>query len=346
MHYALPPCSAHQRHWPSFCSVKCRPGCLPSLLYLGSGLGLSLVRLFQGDRGQHETQLTKRDLPWLAGTVFFGGVVGPALLMWGLLTSDAVTASLLLNMEAVFTLGLAWLVFHEHVDRKLFIGAAAIVAGAVLLSSQGNAGFDVSPQYGLGMALIILACLSWAIDNNLTRKIASVDPVQLASIKGLVAGSVNAALAFAMGETFPSMTAILSAMALGFVSYGLGLVLFIFALRELGTARTGAYYGTAPFIGAVLAVVLFSIPLTPVLVLSGILMAIGAWLHLSEQHTHEHSHTEMEHDHRHVHDEHHQHSHGEGVATTEPHAHFHRHPAMSHAHRHWPDSHHRHRHSS
>jgi drug/metabolite transporter (DMT)-like permease len=317
------------------------PWALACLLYLGSGLGLGLIVLLRRGTQQTEPKLVRQDIPWLAGTVIFGGVIGPVLLLFGLSTTDAASASLLLNLEAVFTLLLAWIVFREHVDSKLFAGAAAIVLGALLLSWQGGLG-----KASLGMLLISLACLSWAIDNNLTRKISAVDPFVLASVKGIVAGTVNAGIAYAMGANLPGWTGITSAMLLGFFSYGLGLVLFIIALRHLGTARTGAYYGTAPFIGALGATILLATPLTPVLIVSGLLMALGAWLHLSEKHVHEHDHEILDHDHSHVHDEHHQHEHEPGQRTSEPHSHAHHHSGLAHVHAHWPDLHHRHGHHS
>jgi drug/metabolite transporter (DMT)-like permease len=317
------------------------PVMLAGLLYLGSGAGLSVLlvfRRFAGERSQ-EAQLSWKDAPWLAGTVLFGGVLGPILLMLGLAATDAASASLLLNLEAVATLLIAWLVFREHVDRRLFLGAVAIVAGAVLLSFEGGIGSG-----GWGVPLIALACVSWGIDNNLTRKIAAVDPVVLAAVKGVAAGTVNFSLALSTGAAWPGLASALPAMSLGFVSYGLGLVLFIIALRYLGTARTGAYYGTAPFMGALAAAVVLGTPLTPIILIGGVLMALGAWLHLTERHTHEHSHDVMEHNHRHAHDPHHQHSHGPGDPAGEPHAHSHRHVAMTHSHRHWPDLHHGHSH--
>jgi drug/metabolite transporter (DMT)-like permease len=317
------------------------PWLLAGLLYLGSGFGLTLLYLFRrmSAGGSGEASLTRSDLPWLAGTVFFGGVLGPVLLLYGLVLTDAASASLLLNLESVFTLGLAWIVFHEHVDRRLFLGALAIVASALLLSWQGGIG-----RMGWGPLLIALACLSWGIDNNLTRKISAVDPVVLAAIKGAVAGSVNTVLAFSLGAALPGLFAVSSALLLGFVSYGIGLVLFIVALRHLGTARTGAYYGTAPFIGAIAATIILGTPLTATILMAGLLMAFGAWLHLSERHAHGHLHEEMEHSHRHVHDEHHQHEHGADDPPGEPHSHRHRHSALYHTHVHWPDLHHRHRH--
>jgi drug/metabolite transporter (DMT)-like permease len=316
------------------------PWTLASLLYLGSGFGLALIMLLRRSTTQTEAKLVKQDLPWLAGTVLFGGVIGPVVLLLGLGTTDAASASLLLNLEAVFTLLLAWMIFREHVDTKLFVGAAAIVLGALLLSWQGGLG-----NASFGMILIALACLSWAIDNNLTRKISTVDPFILASTKGIIAGTVNAVLAYTMSASLPALPIIASALLLGFVSYGLGLVLFIIALRHLGTARTGAYYGTAPFIGALAAAVLLATPLTPILVIAGLLMALGAWLHLSEQHVHDHDHEILDHDHKHIHDDHHQHAHEPDHPSNEPHSHAHHHDKLVHGHAHWPDLHHRHGHN-
>ncbi|MDE2446222.1 MAG: DMT family transporter [Alphaproteobacteria bacterium] len=317
------------------------PVMMAGLLYLGSGTGLTALLVLRHIFGKkvEEASLARKDMPWLLGTIVFGGVLGPILLMWGLATTDAASASLLLNLEAVATLVIAWLVFREHVDRKLFMGAIAIVLGAVLLSFEGGIG-----KGGWGVPLIALACLSWGIDNNLTRKISAVDPVVLAAIKGLAAGAVNLSLAYALGVSWPSISSTVAAMALGFVSYGLGLVLFIVALRHLGSARTGAYYGTAPFLGALAAAAFLGATLTPMILIAGALMAFGAWLHLSERHTHEHAHEELEHEHRHSHDAHHQHAHAAGQQSSEPHSHPHRHLAMTHSHRHWPDVHHGHTH--
>ena len=317
------------------------PWLLAGLLYLGSGIGLTILflvrRSFAGGSG--EANLARADLPWLVGTGFFGGILGPIFLLYGLALTDAASASLLLNLEAVLTLAIAWVVFREHVDRRLFLGAVAIVAGALLLSWQGGLG-----HAGWGVPLIGLACLSWGIDNNLTRKISAADPVVLAAIKGVVSGSVNFALAFALGAKLPGLPAVGGALLLGFVSYGLGLVLFIVALRHLGTARTGAYYGTAPFICAIAAAIILGTPLTPVILMAGLLMAFGAWLHLSERHAHPHAHQSLQHAHRHVHDEHHSHAHGPDDPPGEPHSHPHRHEPLTHTHPHWPDLHHRHAH--
>lgn len=312
------------------------PWLLAGLLYLGSGLGLGLARIL---RHSNEAGLSRRDLPWFGAAVLAGGVVGPVLLVFGLAQSSAAQASLLLNLESVLTLGIAWIVFKENVDRRLMTGAAAIVAGALLLSWPEDASVDLS----WGPLLIAGACLAWAIDNNLTRKVSAADPMQIAMAKGLAAGIVNVAIALSLGAPLPSIAAAAGAGLLGFVSYGVSLTLFVLALRHLGTARTGAYYALAPFIGAAVAILFLGEPIGLAFVAGGLLMAFGLWLHLTEQHQHEHVHEPMEHEHVHVHDAHHQHDHSPGTPP-EPHVHKHRHARLIHRHPHYPDLHHRHSH--
>ncbi len=312
------------------------PWLLAGLLYLGSGIGLAFARpLLPRD----EAALRRRDLPWLGGAILFGGVIGPVLLMFGLVQGAAGQSALLLNLESVLTLGLAWVVFRENVDRRLLVGAGAIVAGAVILSwptALGTASIEAA-------LLVAGACLAWAIDNNLTRKVSGADPAQIAMWKGLIAGAVNTAIAFAAGAHLPGIGALAAAGALGFFSYGLSLVAFVLALRHLGTARTGAYYALAPFIGAAGSILLLTEPITVPFAAGGILMAIGLWLHLTERHLHSHAHEELEHEHAHTHDAHHQHAHAPG-SSPEPHAHPHRHARLTHKHPHYPDLHHRHTH--
>ena len=317
-------------------------GLLAGLLYLGSGLGLSTVLLVRRAtvRTPTEAPLRRSDLPWLALVIGFGGVLGPLLLMVGLAATPASSAALLLNVEGLATMAIAWIVFRENVDRRLLLGALAILAGAVVLSWPGGpAGF------GWGALAIVGACLAWAIDNNLTRKLSSADPLQITAIKGVVAGAVNLLLALGRGLPLPHPIQIAEAAGLGFLGYGVSLVLFVLALRQLGAARTGAYFSTAPFIGASLALALFHEPITAQLLLAALLMGVGVWLHLSESHDHDHEHTAMEHEHRHVHDAHHQHEHSADDPAGEPHAHRHRHAPLRHAHPHYPDLHHRHHHA-
>lgn len=311
------------------------PWLLAGLLYLGSGIGLLLLRPLLPRQGG---ALARADWPWLAAAVLAGGIAGPVLMMVGLAHAPAASAALALNLEGVFTLGLAWVVFRENVDRRLLVGAAAILAGAALLSWQ-----DGASGGGWGLAAIAGACLAWAIDNNLTRKISAGDPVQIALIKGLAAGAVNTGLALAAGQSLPAGPVMLAAGALGLGAYGLSLVLFVLALRGLGTARTGAYFSTAPFVGAVLAVLVLGEAPTPLLAAAGLLMALGLYLHLTESHAHDHVHEVLEHDHPHRHDDHHQHGH-DNADPALAHTHAHVHPRMVHRHPHYPDIHHRHNH--
>jgi drug/metabolite transporter (DMT)-like permease len=316
------------------------PWLLAGILYLGAGIGLTIFHIARGAIGlpRIEAPLRGGDVPWLLAVILFGGLLGPVLLMFGLSLTTASSGSLLLNLEGLATMAIAWLVFRENVDRRLLLGALAILAGAVLMTWSGAA-----ISVDAGAALIAGACLAWGIDNNLTRKLSSADPVQIAMIKGLVAGTANIALAMATGAALPPGSVVLSGAVLGFFGIGVSLVMFMLALRHLGTARTGAYYSLAPFIGAVLALVLLHDPVTPSLVLAAGLMGFGLWMHLSERHGHEHVHEALEHEHLHVHDEHHQHQHDGPI--TEPHSHWHRHEPIQHSHIHYPDLHHRHRHS-
>jgi len=312
---------------------------LAGLMYFGAGLGLAAYRLFRGAFGEasDEAQLRRADIPWLAIAIGMGGVVGPVLLMFGLSHTTASSAALLLNIEGLATMTIAWVVFRENVDRRLIFGAFAILAGAVLLSwNREGVSFDS------GSLLVIAACVAWGIDNNFTRMISATDPVVIAMLKGLIAGGVNVALALLTGAAFPSAVTVAAAGLVGFLGVGVSLVMFILALRHLGSARTGAYYSLAPFMGAIMAIALLGEPMTAKLLIAGGLMGIGLWLHLAERHSHEHEHEPLEHEHSHVHDEHHQHKHDGPV--TEPHSHWHRHGPVRHVHPHYPDVHHRHGH--
>jgi drug/metabolite transporter (DMT)-like permease len=313
------------------------PWLLAGLLYTGSGVGLFLYRsLHKAPSGK----LSAAEWPWLGAAILAGGVVGPVLLMFGLAGMAASGASLLLNAESVFTALLAWFVFRENFDRRIALGMAAIVAGTIVLSWPGEARFS-----SIWPALAVLgACLAWGMDNNLTRKVSLADPAWIAEIKGLTAGSVNLILAFLLGAQWPSLPRLAGAMLVGLLSYGISLALFVVGLRNLGTARTGAYFSIAPFFGSVLAIPLLGDPVSTRLLIAGSLMALGCWLHLTEHHHHEHTHESTEHYHEHVHDDHHQHEHDESAPHGTERAHWHRHKPLIHAHVHYPDAHHHHDH--
>ena len=314
------------------------PLMLGGLLYLGSGIGLALTRLLR-DRGWRSSGLQRGDWPWLLGSICFGGLLAPVLLLVGLSAVNGSTASLLLNLEAVMTALIAWLIFRENTDRRVVLGMLAIVAGGVILSWPSAQDAEHS---WFGPAAIAAACCGWALDNNLTRKVSASDSLFIAGVKGLVAGLVNCALAMLLGYGWPLPLMVLTAAVVGLFGYGYSLVLFVLALRGLGTARTGAYFSTAPFIGAAVSVLLLGESTTPRFWLTAGLMALGVVLHLTERHAHEHTHESLEHRHRHVHDEHHQHQHDFVWDGREPHTHGHRHAEITHLHPHYPDIHHRH----
>lgn len=331
------------------------PVLLAGLLYAGSGLGLTI---WLGGRALCRRRLKSHDLirmandpyagwrrqdaGWLAGAIFCGGIVAPLLLLAGLRSMPASSAALLLNLEGVLTAVLAWFAFHENFDRRILLGMMAIVAAGMLLSWQPGTVLTMAP----GAAAVAGACFFWALDNNLTRQIAHNDAVQIAAWKGMIAGCVNLTLAILLSLDWPSLPVITLAGVIGFCGYGLSLVLFVLALRALGSARTGAYFSAAPFVGALLAIVLLHEATDGRFWLATVLMMIGLWLHLSERHTHRHVHEVMEHSHEHTHDIHHQHAHPSEIENrnAKRHTHPHRHEALVHSHLHFPDIHHRHRH--
>lgn len=316
------------------------PILLAGLLYLGSGLGLTVVRFIR-DRGWKKSGLTPSEWPWLIGAIVFGGILGPIALMFGLTRTSGTTASLMLNLEAVLTAILAWVVFKENADRRIVAGMVAIVAGGLILAWPQE---TVQSHDWIGPLAVALACLCWAIDNNLTRQVSASDALFLAGIKGLFAGLVNCSLALFLGAHIQHFSVLGPTLIVGFLGYGVSLVLFVLALRGLGTARTGAYFSTAPFLGAAIALLILDEPVTLTFWAAAILMGIGVWIHLTESHTHEHQHDPLTHEHRHVHDEHHQHAHSFEWNETEPHSHVHEHAPIRHSHPHFPDIHHRHKH--
>ncbi|MES2869693.1 MAG: EamA family transporter [Pseudomonadota bacterium] len=315
---------------------------LAGLLYLGSGGGLLLVRCIR-DRGWKSSGLSASEWPWLVGAIVFGGVLGPVALMVGLTRTSGATASLMLNLEPVLTALLAWVVFKENAGRRIVLGMLAIIAGGIVLSWPSAQVSEVTQSW-LGPLAVAFACLCWAVDNNLTRKVSASDALYIAGAKGLFAGLVNCTIALSMGAQFVPLEVLTPTLLIGFLGYGVSLVLFVLALRGLGAARTGAYFSTAPFLGAAISIGVLGESVSPLFWLAAAFMLFGVWLHLTEQHGHTHQHLPQEHTHRHTHDEHHQHEHAEGGGVNEPHSHAHLHLPIRHNHPHFPDIHHRHRH--
>jgi drug/metabolite transporter (DMT)-like permease len=321
---------------------------IAGLLYGGASLALLAVRTVRGTRA--ETPLSRQDLPALATLTLLGGVVGPVALVLGLARLSAAAGSLLLNLEAVFTLAIAVLLGCEHLGRRGLVAAGLTIAGAVLLSEGSLSGATAG-----GSALIALATLAWGIDNNLSQRLSLRDPIQIATFKAAGASLPMLALALLLGQPLPALPVTLALLAIGALGYGISIWLDLLALRDLGAAREAVLFSTAPFVGALFSLLVLRDSLTSQLLLAAGLMAAGVLLLLQEQHSHWHHHDVLRHAHRHRHDPrsgdpHHVHRHQpedlEGVAADQPfwHAHEHRHDELEHAHPHVSDAHHRHRH--
>jgi drug/metabolite transporter (DMT)-like permease len=311
---------------------------LAALLYLGCGVGLffpAIVRRPAG-RASRKAGLDARDYPWLAGAILTGGVLAPISLFYGLRATSATTASLLLNFEIVATTLIASLVFAEFIGRRALAAIAVITLAAIVLT------WDVTGLSGSSMAIlgIIAACVLWGVDNNLTGKISGKDPLAIATMKGLGAGGVSLLLAVLTHAAVPGLQVVAAALVVGFVTYGLSIVFFVRSLRDLGAARTSAYFAAAPFIGSIASLLLFrEIPGMQFFVALALFL-LGVMLLVSERHIHRHIHERMIHVHRHGHDEHHPPPHpGEDTAE---HVHEHVHEILEHEHAHAPDIHHRH----
>ena len=324
------------------------PTLMASFLYLGSGIGLYVQRLASrylrsvDTRFSDEARLTRNDLPWIMGAVLVGGIVAPIVLMFSLKNTPASTASLLLNFEGVATTVIAVVAFKEAVGKRIWIAVLLITIASILLSwdSSGLWGFS------LGAIGVLSACVLWGIDNNLTRNVSDKDPLAIVTIKGLTAGAFSLILSVSLGFPLPSLKFVLLAMVLGYFSYGLSIVLFIRAMRELGSARTSALYGTAPFVGAVLSFFLFRESQGSLFLLSLPIMMVGTVFLLKEDHGHLHKHATTEHEHRHNHNDlHHTHGHTDHeIPISGYHCHGHEHELIIHEHQHTPDIYHRHAH--
>lgn len=321
------------------------PILLAGFLYLGSGLGGLLLHFLNRDARSKtsEAHLIKSDIPWMAGAVIAGGIIAPIVLMTSLKTTPAATASLLLNFESIATTLIAALAFKEAIGRRVIFSVIMVTLASILLSwnTNGNWGFSI------GALGIMAACLLWGLDNNFTRKISNKNPLTIVIIKGLGAGIFSISLGILLNRPVPDIKSILLAMLLGAFSYGLSIYLFIHSMRNLGAARASILFGSAPFVGAALSLILIVEAPSPFFWYSIPLMLIGAWLMLTEDHRHIHTHQPFSHEHRHYHpnDDHHQHEHQLLPAKRSmAHSHWHVHTVFSHEHAHTPDVHHAHSH--
>lgn len=315
------------------------PMALAGLLYLGVFVGLSLYSVIIKKRTNTLDKLEKKDIPWLAGAVIAGGVIGPISMMIGLTYVSGFVGSLLLNLEGVTTAIIAVLIFKENTGKHFWLALACMtIAGILLTWDSSQSKFSL-----VGPMFIVLAMICWGIDNNLTRNISDKDPIQIAKIKGFVAGTISLLLSLIFGYKLSFNIWIAFASLLGAFSYGISLVFFIKALKGLGSSRTGAFFSVAPFIGAVFSIIILKEPIGWVMFPAAGFMIIGALLIVSERHLHIHIHKPLIHIHSHKHnDMHHIHEHSENVNS--PHIHEHPHYELCHEHIHWPDIHHRHEH--
>jgi drug/metabolite transporter (DMT)-like permease len=317
---------------------------LAALLYLGSGLGaLALLALQRRDLTvESEARLQRSDAPWLAGALLAGGVAAPIVLMFSLQVTPGATASLLLNFEGVATTLIAALAFREAVGRRVWTAMALITAASIVLSWEPGGRLGMS----LGALGVLAACVLWGVDNNFTRNISAKNPLTIVAIKGLGAGLFSLMLALLVRQPLPGIWAALGAMILGSVSYGLSITFFILALRDLGAARTSALFSSAPFIGALISILILNESVGSQFAGALALMLIGTVLLVTERHAHEHRHSFLVHEHRHRHDDaHHGHEHQpREIPPGGWHSHPHEHPSQTHEHPHTPDLHHRHEH--
>lgn len=318
------------------------PVALAGIVSLGACAGPAVYALIRkASSAKKEASLERKDLPVLAGAIITGGILGPIFIMLGLRHISGFAASLLVNLEALATAMIGVIIFRENAGKRFWFALACmIIAGMLITYDAAQSRFTIA-----GPLLVITAMLCWGTDNNLMRIISDKDPLQIAQIKGLVAGIFSLLLSFIIGEEITLNMAIVYAFLIGAICYGMSVVFFIQALKSLGSSRAGAFISIAPFFGAVVSLIILKeqiggAPLIPAVVL----MIIGGWMITSEQHSHEHTHIPITHTYAHSHDDmHHDHIH-RGDSTEKKHTHEHTHQEITHAHPHLPDTHHRHSH--
>ncbi len=319
---------------------------LSALMYLGAGIGLSLYLFVVNFRAKNkniskEAPLEKKDIPFVIGFIVSGGIIAPVLLFKGLTAAPASMSAIALNFELIFTALIACIFFKEHASFKLLLSVIFVILGGCALL------FDFEKfifSFNWGIILVIGASFMWALDNNFTAKVSIKNPISIAAIKGIAGGLVNLIFAFYITGFNLNLKLILTGLSLGFVSYGISIVLLIHSMRHLGASRAGILFGVNPFMAAFLSIMILKEALTYQFVFSAIIMAVGIIIILSEKHRHKHHHEYLEHFHRHEHDEHHNHEHGGDTVLPGPHSHEHIHKQSEHSHEHLPDAHHKHKH--
>jgi drug/metabolite transporter (DMT)-like permease len=315
--------------------VQAGPFATATLLYAGAALGAGLPR-----RRADEAVVTRAQAPRLTVVALFGSVLAPAALAWGLQRSGALAGSLLLNLEAVFTVALAALVYREPIGRRVATACLLMVVAGALLALRTH---DGGTSSALGIAALAIATLSWGVDNTLTRPLSDLDPRAVVFWKSTLGATLSAAIALVIRDAWPAHVAVIALLACGASGYGLSLRLYLRAQRALGAARTGSLFALAPFLGAAVAFSLGDRGGAELIALASVLFGVAAYLHVTEHHHHWHEHEALEHEHAHSHDDgHHDHHHEPPVVGT--HTHPHRHEPQEHEHPHGSDLHHRHRH--
>ena len=311
-----------------------------ALLYAGS----AVVALWLRQPVELEAKLQRSDLPRLLCMAAFGAVIGPVALAWGLQRTSGASASLMLSLEALFTVVLAWRLYGESMDKQVATAMLLLLAGGIaLVADQGLAG----QTQLLGLLAVLGATAAWGLDNTLSRGVADRDPGQVVLIKSALGATASTILAALFDEPLPALNAALALLVVGAVGYGLSLRFYLLAQRAFGAARTGSVFAFAPFIGTLGAFALGDRAMGWILFAAGLLMLAGVALHLFEAHGHPHTHEVLEHEHAHSHDPdradgHHLHTHE--VLPIGPHSHPHRHEPTQHSHPHVPDAHHAHGH--
>jgi len=319
--------------------MEFHPFLLASLFYLGAALVLLPPGIYYQFKSPMR-QISKSDILNLAGSLFFGGMVGPVLLLYGLKLTAATNASLLLNLETPATTLLAVWIFKENIGRITTVANIGIVAAGAILTFQGT----IYP--GMGGILIALACIAWGLDNNHTASIHSIDAVRCTFLKGITFGSVNFLIATRFVKGWPSFDAIGWALLIGAFCYGLSIVLYINAARRLGASRSQMVFASAPFFGVAASQFYLGEQFQFYQLLSMLLLIAMLLVLFTEKHTHVHEHSPMGHTHRHRHDDLHHDGHhaAESAIPQKAHIHFHTHERLVHRHLHLPDLHHRHDH--
>lgn len=322
--------------------TKIPPTLMAALLYLGAGIGMACVNTYNiaMKKERLEAKMTMKEMPYIVGMILLD-IVAPIFLMLGLTMTASSNASLLNNFEIVATSLIALFIFKETIGKRMWIAVSLITLSSIILSVNDYSSFSFS----IGSIFVILACVSWGLENNCTRMLSLKDPLQIVVVKGFGSGLGSLIICFAIREYSLNWEYSLFALLLGFVSYGLSIFFYIKAQRNLGAARTSTFYATAPFIGVIISWIFLQEAITESFTVALIIMLFGTYFAVTEHHKHQHIHVSLTHEHKHNHqDGHHNHEHDYEINTE--HSHEHTHEALEHNHAHLPDLHHRHVHQT